>query len=517
MKNLSSWTMRKASAIICLLSSAFTLYADYLPNDQFEPWEGGPSYYAQWPNGPSPAPDFFPLAVWLQSPEAGTAKTYKAIGINTFIGLWQGPTAGQLNAVASLGLKTICAQNTLGLTHFRNNVIIAWLQDDEPDNAQNGTQDPVPPSEVIRRYQDMKAADPTRPVYLNLGQGVACNEWYGRGNRTNHPEDYREYAKGADILSFDVYPMNVFPLPDNAAPWFKAFHNKVAQDIRFVAYGTDNLRKWCDYAKPVWVWIETTNIDGDSRYALTPQIVRAEVWLALIHGARGIGYFCHQFSPTFIEAGLLANAAMAKGVEAVNRQITALAAVLNTPSVSNGLTAVSANPETPVDAAMKRHDGYTYVFAVATRPGSTTVTFTLRDFGDGMVEVIDENRSIALSGGVFRDEFADYAVHLYRIPHSAAVKVGKKDEGKIELGLEAAGNPFNGATVIAFSLPKESRLSLEIYDSLGRKVAALLQGHFEAGHYRVPFLPDGNLSSGVLFCTLQTEQGTAVRKMAYLK
>ncbi|MDZ7345903.1 MAG: hypothetical protein ONA69_03835, partial [candidate division KSB1 bacterium] len=493
------------------------LSAEYLPGDQFEPWEGGPAYYAQWPNGPSPASDFFPIAVWLQSPEAGTAKTYKAVGINTFIGLWQGPTAGQLNAVASLGLKTICAQNTLGLTHFRNNVIIAWLQDDEPDNAQNGTQDPVPPSEIIRRYQDMKAADPTRPVYLNLGQGVACDEWYGRGNRTNHPEDYREYAKGADILSFDVYPMNVFPLPDNAAPWFKAFHNKVAQDIRYVAYGTENLRKWCDYAKPVWVWIETTNIDGDSRYALTPQIVRAEVWLALIHGARGIGYFCHQFNPTFIEAGLLANAAMAKGVETVNLQITALAAVLNTPSVSNGLTVASANPATPVDATLKRHDGYTYVFAAATRPGSTTVTFTLRDFGNGMVEVIDENRSLAMTEGVFRDEFSDYAVHLYKVAHTAVTKVGKAEKQNLDLRLLHAGNPFNDETVIAFFLPQESNITLDVYDSFGRKVAELMRGRKPAGNYRVPFRPDPKLAGGVFFCVLQTEQSTSVGKLLYLK
>ena len=52
----------------------------------------------------------------------------------------------------------------------------------------------------------IQAADPSRPVMLNLGQGVAWDAWHGRGVRTNHPEDYIEYVKGCDIASFDIYP-----------------------------------------------------------------------------------------------------------------------------------------------------------------------------------------------------------------------------------------------------------------------------------------------------------------------
>ena len=35
--------------------------------------------------------------------------------------------------------------------------------------------------------------------------------------------------------------------------------------------------------------------------------------MALIHGARGIIYFAHEFKPKFIEAGLLADEEMARG------------------------------------------------------------------------------------------------------------------------------------------------------------------------------------------------------------
>jgi len=390
--------------------------SDTLPGDELAPWEGGPAYYAQWENGPSTDPAFFPIAVWLQEPTAATATRYRDIGVNTHVGLWAGPTEDQLSAVAGLAATTVCDQNPVGLASANRGVIKAWMQQDEPDNAQNGTEDPVPTADVIGIYDTLVAADPTRPVYLNLGQGVASDAWYGRGHRTNHPEDYLEYARGGDILSFDTYPMNVFPSDPADPDWKKAFCDTVAQNIWYVAEGVDRLREWTSYEKPVWAWIETTNIDGHAGFALTPELTRAEVWMAIIHGARGIGYFCHQFNPDFIEAGLLADPAMTAGVHAVNDRILGLAPVLNTPSVANGVGTASSEPAIPVDTMVKRADGFTYLFAVSMRPGTTTATFTLRGFSsDQAVEVLGEDRSLETAAGVFQDGFSDYAVHIYRI------------------------------------------------------------------------------------------------------
>ena len=393
--------------------------ADDFPGDAFAPWEGGPDYYTQWENGPSADADFFPIAVWLQAPEAAaTATRYRDIGINMHIGLWEGPTEAQLAAADALPTSVIASQNEVGLTSENAGIIKAWLQLDEPDNAQNGTEDPMPPAEVVAAYDAMVGADDTRPVYLNLGQGVAADTWYGRGNRTNHPEDYLEYAAAGDILSFDTYPMNVFPAEASDPDWKQAFHTEVAQNIWYVARGVDRLREWVDYEKPVWVWIETTNFNGEAGFALTPALTKAEVWMAIIHGARGIGYFCHVFSPSFIEAGLLADDAMTEGVHAVNDQISALAAVLNTRSVSNGVTVTSSSTEIPIDTMLKRHAGLTYVFAVSMRPGAATATFTLRDFnGAATVDVLGEDRTLDMVDGEFEDDFEDFSVRIYSVPN----------------------------------------------------------------------------------------------------
>jgi len=60
------------------------------PGDTYLPWAGGPAYFAKWTKGPPNDPKFFPIGVWLQSPP--NAKRYKDVGINVFVGLYQGPT-----------------------------------------------------------------------------------------------------------------------------------------------------------------------------------------------------------------------------------------------------------------------------------------------------------------------------------------------------------------------------------------------------------------------------------------
>jgi hypothetical protein len=55
--------------------------------------------------------------------------------------------------------------------------------------------------------------------------------------------------------------------------------------------------------------------------------------------------------------------------------------------------------------------------------------------------------------------------------------------------------------VINFSLPAESRVDLEIFNTLGERVASLSNGILPAGRHSVPF-EAGELASGVYFYRL---------------
>jgi hypothetical protein len=361
---------------------------------------------------PSPAgdkglndPSFFPIAVWLQDP--GRAHLYKDIGINVYVGLWRGPTEQQLINLKAHGLRVVCSQNAVGLAHKNDPTILAWMHGDEPDNAQSlgkgkGYAPPILPSKIVADYERIKKNDPTRPILLNLGQGVAYDNYIGRGVRRNHPEDYPEYIKGCDIASFDIYP---------------AVHEskEVAGKLWLVAEGVSRLRKWSDYKKPVWNCIECTHISNPKTKA-TPVQVKAEVWMSLVRGSQGLIYFAHQFDPKFIEAGLLADEAMTAQVKTINLQIHALAPVLNSPTFDKDLKVESSAKDVPVEAILKRHGGATYVFSVGMRGAVTKGTFQIANLpGDATARVLGEERTIAVKNGVFSDVFEPWDVHLYEI------------------------------------------------------------------------------------------------------
>jgi hypothetical protein len=238
---------------------------------------------------------------------------------------------------------------------------------------------------------------------LNLGQGVAWDEWYGRGSRSNHPEDYPKYIQGCDLVSFDIYP---------------AVHDspQIAGHLNYVAKGVDRLVHWTD-GKPQVVWncIECTRISNPNRKP-TPHEVRAEAWMSLIHGSRGLIYFVHEFKPRFREAALLADAEMLAGVTQINHEISSLAPVLNEPSVAEAMRAQLSAKETAIDTVTKRHENATYLFAVEMEGKQASAEFKPNSAKrTESVEVIGEDRTITFREGSFTDSFKPWDVHLYRL------------------------------------------------------------------------------------------------------
>jgi hypothetical protein len=301
----------------------------------------------------------------------------------------------------------ICDQNEVGLNSKNAHVIVGWMHGDEPDNAQprrdgDGYGPPILPAKIEEDYSRIRQRDPSRPVLLNLGQGVAYDQYIGRGVRRNHPEDYPEYLRGCDIASFDIYPV----VHRNA---------EVAGKLEFVARGVKRLRQWTNDQKIVWNCIECSRI-GNREVKPNPHQIRAEVWMSLIHGSRGLIYFVHQFEPVFREASLLEDETLLPAVTAINHQIQELAPVLNSPSLDDVATITTSNRRAPIASLVKRRGEAIYIFAVGMRDEVTRATIQLANAGDSTtVDVLGERRAIQATDGEFEDFFAPYDVHLYRI------------------------------------------------------------------------------------------------------
>ena len=109
----------------------------------------------------------------------------------------------------------------------------------------------------------------------------------------------------------------------------------------------------------------------------------------------------------------------------------------------------------------------------------------------------------------------DPALH---IKHGAA-PISEVDHAAGALAFELNQNypnPFNPATAISYRLSAVGRVTLKVYDMLGRKVATLADGRQTAGLHVVTF-DAGSLPSGVYFYRLRAGAHTQSRKLMLLK
>jgi hypothetical protein len=355
-------------------------------------------------------PNFLPIGIPAE--QAYDATAYRDMGINLYTqGLpdfpYQQTTTSDLATLQSNGLGVFlglgAVSQDLCIAGTYASAILGWGQRDEPDNAQwdsatNSYGPCIDPSVIVNNYNATKAADPTRPVFINFGRHSADTSLGDSGScgLIDPAVLYSEYAQGADIVSFDIYPVvDGCGLP-----------------LTVVADGVDHLMAWGG-GRPVWAYIETVQQVANGPTP-TPDQVKAEVWLALTHGAVGIQYYDHQYlgTPQEIDDGLVQDPVMGPAVQAINAQITNLAAVLNSPTVNNGATVSST---ARIDLLAKQLNGLTYLFAVNPTTNGASATFTFSEVPDGTASVIDEARSLTVSGNSMTDTFDAYAVHLYSI------------------------------------------------------------------------------------------------------
>ncbi len=78
-------------------------------------------------------------------------------------------------------------------------------------------------------------------------------------------------------------------------------------------------------------------------------------------------------------------------------------------------------------------------------------------------------------------------------------------------------NPFNPSTTIAFGVPSTSKVHLEVFDVLGRKVATLINGEsIVAGRYQIQF-DAKHLASGMYIYRLQAGNLVVTKKLTLIK
>ena len=77
-------------------------------------------------------------------------------------------------------------------------------------------------------------------------------------------------------------------------------------------------------------------------------------------------------------------------------------------------------------------------------------------------------------------------------------------------------NPFNPSTIISFSLPTRSFVSLKVFDLIGREVATIVNEELAAGAHKRQW-DATNISSGIYFYRLWAGTSTETKKLVLLR
>jgi hypothetical protein len=301
---------------------------------------------------------FFPLIAWQQCPDQWTPNLDQ--GIDLFAG---NPCTGLSSLLTALQGRAL-AVGTSDDAPATGPGLIGWFYPDEADGrGLDAATLPAPPAGGVR--------------FLTL-----TNHFYDRlaplpAGRGMNPG----LIAAADVVGFDLYPLQEFCSPDRLGQVFDAQRQLVG-----LAPG-----------KPTFQWIEVREMKCPS-VPVTQDDIRAESWLAVAGGAHGLGFFPADWG-----------ADVGATIHGIAARIKQLGPALVQPALP-----VEVAPATsPVRASARELNGALYVIAV--NPTSTPASVTLHEpgLGDRPVLVLGQSKTIVASGGTIDIVLPALAARIY--------------------------------------------------------------------------------------------------------
>ena len=307
----------------------------------------------------------FPRMVWRQCPTYYPSSI--GSGINLFLGVACATPDVQFDMLAGRAVSTVDASTPA----ISGPGQVGWhLQDEADMSVGNAKNLPQPQGQgrvtflTLTDHFSERAAPPTN------GRGI-----------------YQGFFDAADVIGFDTYPIEG--------------RCKLAQIDN--VYWMQRELVALTQGKPTFQWIEA----GPMEHCLTnadptPTTVRAETWLAIAGGARGIGYFPDWWTED-----------IRSEVRLTNREILALAPALLSP-----VAKANWSTQSPVRIGARRYNGATYIIAVNTSTEPATASFTLTGLAGRKLRVFRDGRIVTPLSDLVTDKLPGLGVAVYVLPPS---------------------------------------------------------------------------------------------------
>ena len=404
------------------------------------PWEGGASYWAQFPKAHAAGwsdPTFFPIAIFAGKTDGTHPSQLASLGINVYMAAEHQPPIS--NATADV---FVMAQSTLSVPGEwtvaeigSDPKVVGWFVYDECEQGEGRCGAWSTDAERLSNFSSWcasyRALNDGRFLFANFGNGVLNTFWATQGGVSTMPQwmalidgcccDKYCYTSGG--VQFEIGRSGDWSGTEAQANSSAAYGWLVDQMRTFDASNTTR--------RPQWVFIESKMpyLAESTREIILYAEIEGAVFSAIAHEARGIAYFQHNgfygspaypaidpntgTAPTQETYSLVDGPFPLKSyVSNINAKVTALAPVLNTQSYQWNFGAAN------IDTMLKVYGGFAYIFASVGIGGSLgSKTFTLPTGITGTsVEVLNESRTLTITSGQFTDSFAaEYSHHIYKI------------------------------------------------------------------------------------------------------
>ncbi len=307
-----------------------------------------------------------------------------------------------LDTAASLGMKTLML-----ITHgsharpvddefihrvkmFRNHPgLLAW---DEEEGVARGE---MPLANLARMREVLQAQDPHHPFMVGDTRKVVF--------------EIEDRSRLFPDTLMDMGMWWWYPFPLTAGQSNDALAGEDATDGRQLP--VPEFLTGAKTDKPIWIGLQAYRKPDrtDGRFP-TPEEYRAQTYLALIHGAKGLMYYVGSGSGG---TGILNKPQEGNWdyLKALVRELRDMEPVFMAPD-ANVIVRLEPN-SAPVSTRVKATDGGPVLLAVNRSTAEINVTFHLPGYEDGSVSVRSENRAITVRDGRLSDRFAPLAVHIY--------------------------------------------------------------------------------------------------------
>lgn len=158
---------------------------------------------------------------------------------------------------------------------------------------------------------------------------------------------------------------------------------------------------------------------------------------------------------------------------------------------------------------------------------NVTLTDGVDNYGTGMTfyeegttsssGVVTINITVPASGVVHVGAFLhDYRYDISEIPIWGVGINGQEDAAVLSFN-SPYPNPITKNASIGFSVPFSGTAEITVYDVSGRMVETILDGTIESGSHIVQWAPGNEISSGVYFIRLITDEGTLSRQAMLIR